>query len=301
VGTLEITTSLGCSLACRFCPQDRLARSYPPDQPRVLTLENFKAILRKIPAHVRVDFSGMAEPWLNPAATEMVVHAFEERTGVGIYTTLQGMKPDQAAMLLDRFGARITRETPWVIHLPDNDGNMTGWKPSEDYIRTLAHFTAFRRDHPTPGLTFMTMSRDGTVAKELRWVVRDRLDPFIGTSRVENVDRVDFSPGRLLAPVWHDAAILCGSTSFFDHNVMLPNGDVLLCPMDYSRRHVLGNLLRQNYADLFTGAEMGRVRLRAMGAVGDDDELICRKCDNAVCPRQASDSREDAWTRRPAR
>jgi hypothetical protein len=304
--TLEISTNLGCSLACRFCPQGRLAQYYPAGEARALTLENFRTILRKVPSHVRIDFSGMAEPWLNPSATAMVVHAFETRPKVALYTTLQGMTPDDATMLIDRFGPRITRETPWVIHLPDNEGNMTGWRPTEDYLRALAHFVTFRRDRNPRGLTFMTMSPDGTVAEALRWVLRDRLDPFVGTSRVENVDRVDFSPGRLLAPVWHAEAVLCGYTPFFDHNVMLPNGDVLLCAMDYSSRHVLGNLLRQTYADLFTGEEMGRIRVRAMGAVGDDEELICRKCAHAACPVQAADmpgrsTRETLWSGRPNR
>jgi adenine C2-methylase RlmN of 23S rRNA A2503 and tRNA A37 len=60
--TLEITTHLGCALACRFCPQDRLMKSYPKGDPRDLSLANFVRIVDKVPAHVRLDFSGMAEP-----------------------------------------------------------------------------------------------------------------------------------------------------------------------------------------------------------------------------------------------
>ena len=301
--TLEITTKLGCALACRFCPQDRLVKSYPSGEARTLSLADFKTVLRKVPAHVRIDFSGMAEPWLNPEATAMAAHAFEHRSKVALYSTLQGMSPDDADMLITRFGDRISHETPWVIHLPDNEGNMTGWRMSEDYAQTLARFVTFRDERAPPGLMFMTMSRDGLAARELRAVFGDKLDPFTGVSRVENLDRADFSPGRLLAPLWHSEAVLCGSTPFFDHNTMLPNGDVLLCCMDYSRRHVLGNLLRQDYADLFTGGEMGRVRVRAMGAVGDDEELICRKCSNAVCVTQGKDThwrmqRDALWSGR---
>jgi Radical SAM superfamily/Iron-sulfur cluster-binding domain len=299
--TLEITTSLGCPLACRFCPQDRLVKAYPARDARSLTLENFRTILRKVPRHVRIDFSGMAEPWLNPEATEMVVHAFERRPKVAIYTTLQGMKPDDAAMLIERYGHRIAQEMPWVIHLPDGEGNMTGWRPSEDYFQALGHFIAFRRQHAPPGFSFMTMSRDGMVDNALREMFPGALAPFVGRSRAENLDRVDFAAGQLHAPVWHAEAVLCASTPFYDHNSMLPNGDVVLCAMDYSRRHILGNLLRQDYAELFTGPEMGRVRVRAMGAVGDDDELLCRKCDNAACVTQGSDAhwrlgRVTEWT-----
>lgn len=301
--TLEITTKLGCALACRFCPQDRLVKSYPSGESRDLQLADFRTILAKVPRHVRIDFSGMAEPWLNPAATEMAVAAFEDRPRVAIYTTLQGMKPDAAAMLIRRFGHRIGPETPWVVHLPDDEGNMTGWRPSADYFQSLEHFAAFRRDRGPPGLMFLTMSRTGAVAEPLRHALPDKLEDFIGISRAENLDRAAFSPGRLLAPVWHREAVLCGSTPFFDHNTMLPNGDVVLCCMDYARRHVLGNLLRQEYADLFAGPEMGQIRVRAMAANGDGEALICRKCHNAVGLSQGQDThwrmrREAMWSGR---
>src|SRR3954447_2495881 len=119
--TLEITTHLGCALACRFCPQDRLVKSYPKAEQRDLTLEDFRQVLDRLPAYVRIDFSGMAEPWLNPQATAMVVAAFEAGRSVALYTTLQGMHPDDATKLIGRFGGRVTTETPWVIHLPDGD------------------------------------------------------------------------------------------------------------------------------------------------------------------------------------
>ncbi len=309
--TLEITTKLGCTLACRFCPQDRLAKSYPRDAVRMLSLENFRRVLGRVPAHVRIDFSGMAEPWLNPEATAMAVDAFEAGRRVALYSTLQGMSPDDAALLIGRYAGRISAETPWVIHLPDEDGAMTGWRISDAYRRTLGRFVALRRDHAPAGLTFMTMSASGRVAAPLQSLVGEVLDSFTAISRAENLDRQDFSPGRLLASVQHRDALLCGSTPFFDHNTMLPNGDVLLCCMDYGRRHVLGNLLQQDYAALFQGPAMAALRVRAM-TPDDSGELICRSCHNAVCLTQGGEThwqmqagaqwtaRRDAMARNPA-
>src|SRR4051794_9806649 len=187
--TLEITTHLGCAMACRFCPQDRLAKSYPKGEARDLTLQGFRNVLDRLPAHVRIDFSGMAEPWLNPQATSIAVAAFECDRSVAVYTTLQGMHPDDATLLIGRFGERITPETPWVIHLPDGDGHMTGWPPTETYRETLRRFLAFQAaDHPA-GFAFMTMSADGAVAPALRDLVPGRLPPFEGISRAETLDR----------------------------------------------------------------------------------------------------------------
>lgn len=264
-------------------------KSYPRNAARTLSLADFQRVVAKLPPHVRIDFSGMAEPWLNPDATQMVVHAFEQRRIVAIYTTLQGMPPQDATLLIERFADRIALETPWVIHLPDEDGAMTGWRPSDAYFQTLAQFVALRRDRAPPGLTFMTMSASGRVAPPLQPILGAVLDGFTGISRVENLDRQDFSPGRLLARVQHGAAVLCGSTPFFDHNAMLPNGDVVLCCMDYGRAHVLGNLLEQDYAALFQGPAMAAIRTRAM-TPGDGGSLICRQCHNAVCLAQTGET-----------
>src|SRR4051812_11483996 len=279
--TLEITTHLGCAMACRFCPQDRLVKSYPKTAARDLSLDDFRHVLDVLPRHVRIDFSGMAEPWLNPLATAMAVSAFERGRTVALYTTLQGMRPDDAAMLLERFGARITPETPWVIHLPDGDGHMRGWAPSDTYRETLRRLLAFQRAQPRPGLAFMTMSADGAVAAALRDLVPNPLPPFQGISRAETLDRSGFRPGALLAEVRREQALLCASTPFFDHNVLLPNGDVLLCCMDYGQRHILGNLFRQSYEAIHAGPAIAAIRLQAMMPL--DGELLCRRCHNAVC------------------
>lgn len=288
--TLEITTHLGCSLACRFCPQDRLVKSYPKGSSRSLGLTDFIQLVAKLPRHIRIDFSGMAEPWLNPEATGMVTHAFDQQRMVAIYTTLQGLSPDDAAMLIDRFAERITPETPWVIHLPDAEGNMTGWKPSPVYRATLRRMIEFHRSDRAPaGLSFMTMSANGIVAEPIRDLMPEPLAPFQGISRAENLNRDEFSPAALLRPIQHDRAVLCRSTPYFDHNTMLPNGDVLLCCMDYGRSQVLGNLLRQTWEEIHGGLAMGAIRLQAMTPAGSDN-LLCRRCHNAASLSQRGET-----------
>lgn len=60
-----------------------------------------------------------------------------------------------------------------------------------------------------------------------------------------------------------------------DRNVLLPDGRVLLCCMDYGMRHVLGSLWESSYHQLLRGAEARRVR-----AAMDDESLpvLCRHC-----------------------
>ncbi|RWN21018.1 MAG: hypothetical protein EOR88_08830, partial [Mesorhizobium sp.] len=61
-------------------------------------------------------------------------------------------------------------------------------------------------------------------------------------------------------------------------NVLLPNGDVTLCSMDFERRHVLGNLLYEGYSALFEKPVFREIVDRMNGA---DGFLLCRMCEFA--------------------
>jgi hypothetical protein len=60
--TLEFTTSIppkGCVIDCAFCPQRILTKVY--DGVKMMTLDNFKLIIDKLPKEIRVTFSGFVE------------------------------------------------------------------------------------------------------------------------------------------------------------------------------------------------------------------------------------------------
>ena len=58
----------------------------------------------------------------------------------------------------------------------------------------------------------------------------------------------------------------------FNHNVLLPNGDVHICCQDYGLKHKIGNLLETNFDDL---DRSGLVELSNQ----EDSDIICRKCE----------------------
>jgi radical SAM protein with 4Fe4S-binding SPASM domain len=58
-------------------------------------------------------------------------------------------------------------------------------------------------------------------------------------------------------------------------NVLLPNGDVVLCCMDWSAEHVLGNLKRDRFEDLYRSETFRRVM---RGLKDPDIDLLCRTC-----------------------
>ena len=63
-----------------------------------------------------------------------------------------------------------------------------------------------------------------------------------------------------------------------NHNVLLPDGTVITCCMDYGMTGVFGNLFEQSYEEVLNSEEAKMMR-RTL----DEGESICRHCANAIC------------------
>jgi hypothetical protein len=270
--SLEITTMVGCPLMCKFCPQDKLKAAYAKAE-KYLSYHNFATILAKVPKHVRIDFSGMAEPWANPECTAMLTLALHNGYSVAIYTTLYEMDdPDFVADLLTQHRDQVDVV---CLHLPDANGNMRGWRYSPEYEAALRRFFALKG--VLPRLEVMTMDGSGKVAPELAHV-GIYLEGWAGHSRAANIVAPDGQAMEVVPA--HEGAVMCSYTPFYDQSVLLADGSVVLCCMDYSLQHKLGNLLEQDYYDIFAGPEMGALRAENMRPEFSSRSL-CRTCNRA--------------------
>ena len=250
---LEISTTVGCRHLCDYCPQGVIAASYKGE--RMMTWETYVQCLSSIPAGVSICFSGFAEPWQNPRCSSMIMYAALAGHTVSVFTTTSGMTEedvnDMAAVVFKHF----------CVHLPDESGRIK-IVVDEHYLSILE----MCRDK-VRGCTFMCIGK---------------VDPRV--SRIANVGDGSLGlwsrAGNLKSPsVEHKTGPLaCSSHPELKHNLLLPNGDVVLCCMDYGMKHVLGNLMDQNYNDLFETDSYKSV-MRALGS--DDQFAICRKCEVA--------------------
>lgn len=282
---LEITTMVGCPLKCTFCPQDALKSAYGKGK-KYLSLDDFKTVVAKLPPYVRVDFSGMAEPWANPAATDMLEYALRVGFNVTVYTTLYGMKDhDRVIALLTEHAGQVEAV---VLHLPDANGNMRGFKPSPAYSERLEAFLRLRDGGVLRHFDMMTMDGSGAVHEALSM----SLPPWTGLSRAGNLDADQIGGQRVEETPSHLSPVGCSYTPFYDHNVLLPNGDVVLCCMDYSVKHKVGNLIEGDYWSLFSSPGMNELRIANMhyGCNGS----ICRKCSRATRYERA-EGRNQFW------
>ena len=260
---LEITTVVGCGVACTYCPQRTFAtiqRSVSSQS--VMPVEVFDKCLATVPADVDISFSGYAEPWLNPFCTTMVKHAHIKGHGLRIFTTLVGMTLQQLEEVVS------TSPKLLVVHLFDDGEYMNERFVNETYLTILRRLAGIS----APWLRFIVF---GTVHRALRSIVPpDRIvttRPLISRAGSVNCQIVP-TPPALSGP------IVCTEARQY-RNVLLPNGDVTLCCMDYQRTHVLGNLIDVSYAELHQSPTFQTLLRRMAGECG---ELICRRCEWAA-------------------
>ena len=257
---------------CTFCPQDKLKEAYGKSE-KYMSLDSFKKILSTVPPHVRIDFSGMAEPFANPETIDMIEHAFERGFLVVVYSTLYGLTDiDRLIKLIETYRNKFQ---VFGLHLPDDNGNMRGWKNSETYISVLQKLIDAAINKKTVPLNVMTMDMSGKVHRDLS--IPNLNYNFFGLTRAGNLDESNVAGQTIIQTPQHHRPISCKSTPFYDHNVVLPNGDVVLCCMDYGKKHTLGNLLKSSYYELFVSSE--KQKIYALNSLPIfSDEVLCKSC-----------------------
>jgi len=269
---MELTTMIGCPVMCTFCPQDNLRDNYGKDTKYMQPVDLMK-VLTKLPKNTRIDFSGMSEPWANPTCTEMLEMVIYMGFKVAIYTTLYGMTdPERVRKVLESHSDQVE---VIMLHLPDNNGNMKGWKPTTEWMNA---FEIMIKTQVPCGIGAMTMDKSGVVHEFLHPYVK-QLAGWQGHTRADSLDPEQVKGQALSVTPRNEFALTCASTPFYDRNVLLPNGDVVLCCMDYNLKHVIGNLLEQTYEEMMQGKPLQDL-IKMNEADGFDKCSICKSCEN---------------------
>jgi organic radical activating enzyme len=267
---LEVTTTRGCRILCRYCPQEELLRSPLSKSQRLLRLEDFTRICEKLPRPFRLHFTGFSEPFHNPECAAMMRHAHREGYHLKLSTTLSGVGAND----LDVFERCICFRT--ILHLPAAE-NLMNLPIIDEYVEILG------RVLPTLGtgdlvLTFGSRFHDriaSLVAQHEHAFEVKVIAPESSDWNTRAGNKVSFKRTPDLS---RHARLRCTKDRLFQ-NVLLPDGTVVLCCMDWTGKHVLGNLLTQSYEEITSGEEMKHV-LRSLenGRSG----TLCWTCEYAA-------------------
>ena len=272
-GAMEITTKVGCPLNCRVCPQKLFITRYtggtgmpegrdPKDRPMEMSMETFRTCLDKMPKDEQIDFSGFVEPQLNPHFVEMVHYTHSTGRKMTLFSTLVGMTKESYEEI---------RELPFtnmVLHIPDKDLNSK-FVLSEDYLELV---TLVIRDAMSGRFHIDKYSCHGPVHPSIEKLVEES-GIFVDNNlhdRAGNVGEDD------VMSLTHKGKIHCSSGPKLDRNVLMPDGTVVLCAMDFGMDHVLGNLLTQSYEEVMASPVLDELR-RCMESE-KNGSCICREC-----------------------
>lgn len=250
MGRLEITTQIGCPIDCLDCPQSLLRSKYQGR--KSLDFEDYKKAIDKVPQGTRIDFSGMCEPFANKRCADMILYAYEKGFPLALYTTLQGATMEDYERLKD------VRYEVVTIHLPDKDGR-SHFNITDKYLELLSKWETDN------------YSCHGRIDDRVLPYIKDRHLITYMHDRAGNVECREHQQINEYAQLY---CVTSGKK--MDHNVLLPNGQVLMCCMDYGMTGVFGNLFEQTYEEMLSSETACKMRKTlTMG------ESICRHCANA--------------------
>lgn len=283
-GRMEITTNMGCKINCKYCPQSLLLINYYSsrdniEENRKMSFQTFKTCVDKLPKTTIICFAGMSEPWLNSETTRMLLYALNQGYDTEVYTTLVGMTQED----FDRIKKYKFKE--FVLHLPDVDNNSI-INVDDNYLKLLKNVILYNEKN-----RFITsFSCHGQVKKEVLDIINEDVENnTVLNSRAGNVDSeeiayVDDKKGAI-------TCIRCNNR--FDNNILLPDGTVLLCCMDYGMKHPLGNLLHQDLEQIHNSKMANFLR---KSLEDDSNDILCRKCENAKSIYEVCDLYQDYYS-----
>ena len=273
---LQITPKLGCSINCHFCPQSVFIKAFTSKTRKtMMSLQEFKECLDKTPQNTIIEFAGFVEPFLNPEAAEMMLYVAETGREVSLFTTLVGMDERIWQKIKDISFRKV------VLHLPD-EKHYADIPMTEEYFSLLKQMV----NHKKPdGSNFIDLvNSQAEIHTDVMKIIAGKVLIWSGDliDRAGNLQ----AEGARSATV-SEGPIYCKTAANVNHNILLPDGSLVLCCMDMGMQHVIGNLLQDSYEDIMQGEII--MSIRKQMSTKELKGLLCRTCTNAV-PVERGDS-----------
>lgn len=247
-----------------------------------MTIDMFEKCISTVPTNICLSFSGFSEPWLNPDCTSMILLAHQKGYKIRANTTLAGMcKVDMERLAAIPF-------VKFVVHLPD-DKKLTKIKVDDQYLQVLDVLlhsgikNLFWKFHNTTPDIHIIPDVYQLLLKNKARIMYSGINHRAGTVETE-----------LPYYVVNKDKIL-GNCQDFHHNILLPNGDVALCHMDWSLKHILGNLVSTNYNELYKGDSFIKV---ITGLKNIHSDILCRSCEKDIVSRNIFQSITQSFQRK---
>lgn len=285
-GNLEITTKIGCSNMCEYCPQVLLINKYKEGKPRVqkddrfMSVENFKKFISTIPSDIDFHFTGYVEPFDNPNCDEFLLIAHEKGHKLQLNTTLEGLTKEK----FDRI-KHLPFKT-FIIHLASGTyeeeigrKRPKTFRPSgqpelrQDWLDLLEYIVINKP------VNFKVLSHGGAHEQAVdvlqKLANQGKLEQHhvsnlnIKTStRSQNKAQDNKKIVRQKIPAPYN---IRGRCSRVHQSVLMPDGRLGLCCQDYGLEHVVGDLSKSTWSEYKTSDYYKQIVVNG--------EELCDYCD----------------------
>lgn len=270
---LEVTTAVGCSINCRFCPQSKFISEYYKEnnaRKKYLAADDFNVMISHVEKDCVFMFAGFGEPFLNPDCMKLLEIACESGHKVHFFSTLVGASIENVETLIDLPIDLFT------LHAADRYGNAH-IPLTEDYYKKVEIVLNAQKKDGRPFVDYANAQgeADGRVVQ----LCKDKIEIMVSVhDRAGNVN--EESAEHVKIKIGKKDKIECQCVgAMLNSNVVLPDGTLLLCNSDYGMQHVLGNLIKDDVHTIRNDAAFQEI-LKAFQGNGSVD-LLCRKCTNA--------------------
>ena len=270
VPCLDITTKIGCSINCKYCPQNVLLKAYFKDNQKrevYLTVDTLKKCIEHMPDNTNYQFGGMSEAFLNPNCLELIRMVCDTKHTVNLYTTLVGLNEDILYKVIDLPLDYVT------LHVADAKG-YAKISTTDEYYHLLEIAIKSKKRNGNMFIDMCNSQAEPTARVfdicKGKYIITSTLLDRAGNLQGENLVSKCITTGKISCGI-------CGKA--LNKNELLPDGTLLLCCMDYGMKHVLGNLKEQSYSDIMNGKEIRNIRERMEFDFKKD--ILCRSCSSA--------------------
>lgn len=261
---MEVSLYVGCSVNCSYCPQFSL---FKLSKKRKMSVEDYKILLDKIPSTTHIGFIGMSEPLLYKDFNQIVDYTLNKNHKIICFTTLPEKIPSNINVFLN--------QDLWYkrsVHIKDS--HMSYNSITDEYLYYLEkYFDQIDTKDTTKKDTITILSKN----------INEKIESLISKYNLENYVFRTEPFQRIRAPISYKnplvpnrvyGKIYC-SQGHDRIQHLLPDGDVVLCCMDVEKNHVLGNLFKNSYSELYNNNEYIKVQ---QGFDDDKIKTICRAC-----------------------
>jgi len=264
--SLEITSSIGCTMMCDYCPQKLITSVSTLDKNNSkLDFNKFKLFVENIPKNTKISWTGYTEPLLHENFDKFVLYLNDRNFTQKISTTMHGFTKSQ------EFMSKFNGFEEINFHLPDNE-NLMKLKITDKYLNHLKNAIVYQSSINKKKVKIQVIGEN--FEKKVEKLINDLLDKNILlkeniditkkiSSRSNSLDRkklssLNFKKYELQRKDVSINNFFSSKKKYYycsvkrlNKSVLIPDGKLNICCMDYSLNGIVGDLNDQNLNDVY--------------------------------------------------